>query len=98
MTQPKNGNYVILFSKQAIKDRKNLKAAGLEKKTKELLNIMVHDPFIYPPSYEKLIGEFRGLYSRRINIQHRIVYKVNETKKEIYIIRMWTHYENLIYY
>ena len=99
MTQTKNGSYVILFSKQAVKDQKRLKAVGLERKTKEILSMMEQDPFIYPPSYEKLIGEYRGFYSRRINIQHRIVYTVDEKKKEIHIIRMWTHYENIpLYY
>ena len=95
MIQTKNGNYTIIFSKQAVKDQKLLASAGLENKAKEILNIMTQDPFGYPPSYEKLIGELRDHYSRRINIQHRIIYKVNEDKKEIYILRMWTHYENL---
>ncbi len=99
MIQTKNGNYLILFSKQAVKDQKKLKSIGLEKKTKEILSMMEKNPFVYPPSYEKLIGKHRGLYSRRINIQHRIVYKVDEKKKEIYTLRMWTHYENIsIYY
>ena len=98
MTQKKEYNYTIILSKQALKDAENLKKAGLKEKTDNILNAMVNDPFVYPPSFEKLIGDHKGLYSRRINIQHRIVYKVNESKKEIYILRMWTHYENIIYY
>ena len=60
-----------------------------------ILNLMSNDPFCYPPSFEKLCGELSGLYSRRINIKHRIVYEVDEEKKEIHIIRMWTHYDNV---
>ena len=84
--------YKILFSKKAVKDKKNLKNANLEKITKNILNSMIKDPFCYPPPYEKLVGDYSGLYSRRINRQHRIVYEVDESKKEIHIIRMWTHY------
>ncbi len=91
-----NGNnYRILFSKEALKDKKKLKDAKLEDTTKKILNLMMTDPFGYPPSYEKLTGELYGLYSRRINRQHRIVYEVNEQKKEIHIYRMWTHYEKI---
>ena len=90
----KNGNkYCVKFSKQAEKDKLKLKNAGLEKNCKKIIELMLDDPFCYPPSYEKLFGELNGLYSRRINRQHRIVYEVNEIKKEIHIIRMWTHYE-----
>ena len=89
----KNGNYKIIFSKQASKDKILLKNAKLENKYKEILNKMSEDPFFYPPSYEKLCGILNGFYSRRINIQHRIVYKVNDKKHEIHIYRMWTHYE-----
>ena len=88
-----NGNYKILFSKEAIKDKKKLKSSNLDNTAKKILNLMSVDPFCYPPSYEKLTGELFGLYSRRINRQHRIVYEVNELKKEIYVYRMWTHYE-----
>ena len=88
-----NGNYKILFSKEAIKDKKKLKSSNLDNTAKKILNLMCVDPFCYPPSYEKLTGELFGLYSRRINRQHRIVYEVNELKKEIYVYRMWTHYE-----
>jgi len=91
----KNGKYKIIFSKQAEKDKDKLKSSNLDKTAKNILNIMMNDPFCYPPSYEKLSGELVGLYSRRINRQHRIVYEVNYEKYEIYIIRMWTHYDKL---
>ena len=91
-----NGNkYKILFSKEAIKDKDRLKSCGLDKNCRKILDMMIDNSFGYPPSYEKLIGELSGYYSRRINRQHRIVYKVLEEKKEIHIIRMWTHYDNL---
>ncbi len=90
----KSGNtYKILFSKVAIKDKRKLKDSGLDKNCKKILDLMTDDPFCYPPAYEKLVGELAGYYSRRINRQHRIIYCVNEDKKEIHIIRMWTHYE-----
>lgn len=84
--------YTIRFSKQADKDKKLLKAAGLERKTKELLNIISQNPFQNPPPYEKLVGNLDGLYSRRINIQHRLVYEVVDDST-ILVRRMWTHYE-----
>lgn len=88
----KNGKeYVIKFSKQAEKDKIKLKNSGLDKNCINILVLMKNDPFCYPPSYEKL----SGLYSRRINRQHRIVYEVNEEDKEIHILRMWTHYDKL---
>ncbi len=90
----KNGNkYKIKFSKEASKDKNKLLNFGLEKNCKEILNKMLDDPFCYPPPYEKLIGDLSGLYSRRINRQHRIVYEVDEKNKEVHIIRMWTHYD-----
>ena len=85
--------YKIIFSKQAEKDKKLLKQAGLENKTKAILNKMIENPYITPPSYEALRGNLRGFYSRRINIQHRIVYEVIEAEKIIRILRMWTHYD-----
>ncbi len=92
----KNGKkYTIKFSKQAEKDKKKLKNSGLDKNCKVILNMMSKDPFCYPPSYEKLCGELTGLYSRRINRQHRIVYEVSEKTGEIHIIRMWTHYDKI---
>lgn len=91
-----NGNkYKILFSKNAVKDKKRLKDSGLDKNCRKILDLMLDNPFTFPPPYEKLVGELSGYYSRRINRQHRIVYKVLEEKKEIHIIRMWTHYDNL---
>ena len=92
----KSGNfYVIKFSKMALKDKVKLKNSGLDKTAKNILLLMSSDPFCYPPSYEKLYGNLRGLYSRRINRQHRIVYEVDEVNKEIHIIRMWTHYDDV---
>lgn len=88
-------NYKIKFSKQAEKDKIILKSSGLDKNCKNILVLMINDPFCYPPSYEKLNGNLNGLYSRRINRQHRIVYEVDEEKHEIHIIRMWTHYDKL---
>lgn len=89
-----NGSkYKILFSKIACKDKLKLRDSGLDKICKRILDIMIVNPFGYPPSYEKLVGELNGYYSRRINRQHRIIYKVIEEKKEIHIIRMWTHYD-----
>lgn len=90
----KNGNnYIIKFSKQAEKDKIKFKNSGLDKNCKNILILMQKNPFCYPPSYEKLNGDLFGLYSRRINRQHRIVYEVLEEKHEIHILRMWTHYE-----
>ena len=92
----KNGNkYKILFSKTASKDKIKLYNCGLDKNCRKILDLMINDPFGYPPSYEKLSGELNGYFSRRINRQHRIVYKVIEEKNEIHIIRMWTHYDKL---
>ena len=84
----KNGKYIIKFSKQADKDKIKLKNSGLDKNAKMILNLMIDDPFCYPPNYEKLTGDLTGLYSRRINRQHRIVYEVDKNKNEIHIIRM----------
>jgi len=92
----KNGNnYVIKFSKQAEKDKIKLKSSGLEQNCKKILVLMSENPFCYPPLYGKLCGDLTGLYSRRINRQHRIVSEVIEEKHEIHIIRMWTHYEKV---
>ena len=92
----KNGNqYKIKFSRQAEKDKIKLKSSGLDKNCRIILISMISDPFCYPPSYEKLTGDLDGLYSRRINRQHRIVYEVDEEKHEIHVIRLWTHYDKL---
>jgi len=85
--------YLILYTKQALKDAKKIKATHLEEKVIELVNTIRIDPFHKPPNYEKLIGNLAGAYSRRINIQHRLVYEVLEDTKTIKILRMWTHYE-----
>ncbi len=92
----RNGKiYKIKFSKQAEKDKVKLKNSNLDKNCQKILNLMLNKPFGYPPAYEKLSGDLTGLYSRRINRQHRIIYEVDEEKCEIHIIRMWTHYEKL---
>ncbi len=83
----------LVFTKQALKDTKKIKAAGLKSKVEELLGILQNDPFQNPPRFEKLVGDLSGAYSRRINIQHRLVYQVLNKIKTVKIIRMWTHYE-----
>jgi toxin YoeB len=83
----------IVYTKQAQKDAKKLAAAGLKEKAIELLEIIRENPFHTPPRFEKLVGDLAGTYSRRINIQHRLVYEVLEQEKVIKVIRMWTHYE-----
>ena len=83
----------LIFTKQAQKDAKKLSAAGLRPKAEELLEILKKNPFKQPPPFEKLIGDLSGAYSRRINIQHRLVYQVLKETKIIKVIRMWTHYE-----
>lgn len=85
-------NYSILYSKEAQKDAKNLSAAGLADKAKELIAIIRINPFQTPPSYEKLVGNLCGAYSRRINIKHRLVYQVIEESKTVRVLRMWSHY------
>ena len=83
----------LVYTKQAQKDAKKLSAAGLRPKAQKLLDLLAENPFKTPPRFEKLLGDMTGAYSRRINIQHRLVYQVIEEKKVIKIIRMWTHYE-----
>ncbi|WP_034553386.1 Txe/YoeB family addiction module toxin [Carnobacterium funditum] len=85
--------YSIKLAKSATKDLKNLKSAHLDKKFKELMVVLQNNPFQNPPPYEKLIGNLKDKYSRRLNIQHRIVYSVNNDAKEIIIWSAWTHYE-----
>lgn len=85
--------YVLKFSSFAEKDKKKLKQSGLEDKARKLLKILQLNPSQNPPPYGKLRGNFQGCFSRRINIQHRLVYEVDEAKKEVHILRMWTHYE-----
>ncbi len=84
--------YKIIYSKLALKDAKRLSCANLEKKAKELLDIIKSNPLQNPPPYEKLVGNLTGAYSRRINIQHRLVYQIKEDEKLIRVLRMWSHY------
>ena len=83
----------LAYSKYAVKDAKKLSAAGLKVKAQALLDVLVADPFQNPPPYEKLVGDLKGSYSRRITIQHRLVYEVFRKEKTVRILRMWTHYE-----
>jgi toxin YoeB len=83
----------MVYTKQAQKDAKKIAAAGLKPKAKKLLDILSKNPFQTPPPFEKLIGDLSGAYSRRINIQHRLVYQVLEEIRTVKVIRMWTHYE-----
>jgi Txe/YoeB family toxin of toxin-antitoxin system len=83
----------IYFTKQAQRDAKKISAANLRSKAEELLNILRVNPFKQPPPYEKLTGDLTGVFSRRINIQHRLVYQVLKKEKAVKVIRMWTHYE-----
>ena len=83
----------ILYTKQAQKDAKRLASAGLKERTQGLLRVLENDPFQSPPPFEKLVGDLRGAYSRRINIQHRLVYQVLEDERIVKVLRMWTHYD-----
>ena len=86
-------SWELVYTKQAQKDAKKLAASGLKKKAKELLELIKESPYQNPSPYEKLVGDLPGAYSRRINIQHRLVYQVYEEEHAIKIIRLWTHYE-----
>jgi Txe/YoeB family toxin of toxin-antitoxin system len=86
-------NYLLVFTKQARKDATKLASAGLKAKAQTLLEMLEDDPFRNPPPYEKLIGDLAGAYSRRINIQHRLVYQVLQTERVVKVLRLWTHYE-----
>ena len=86
-------NYKLVYTKQAKKDAKKVAASGLKPKVEELLDTLREDPFQQYPPFEKLVGELDGAYSRRINIQHRLVYQVYRDEKVVKIIRMWTHYD-----
>ena len=87
--------YKIKYHKKAVKEIQKLKESKLDTKVKKLIELIKENPYKIPPPYEKLTGDLKDLYSRRINIQHRLVYKVNENEKVIYIISMWSHYENI---
>lgn len=86
-------SWAVVFSRQALKDAKKLSASGLKRNAQELLSVLTTDPFQNPPPFEKLVGDLVGAYSRRINIQHRIVYEVFSKEKTVRVLRMWTHYE-----
>lgn len=86
-------SWQLVFTKQAQKDSKNLSFAGLRPKAEVLLEVLRKNPFQNPPPYEKLVGDLAGAYSRRINIQHRLVYQVLPEVKTVKVIRLWTHYE-----
>jgi Txe/YoeB family toxin of toxin-antitoxin system len=85
--------YQVVFTRQARKDAKKLKGTPLAAKARELLALLGDDPFTSPPPFEPLVGNLRGAFSRRINIQHRLVYEVLEDKRVVKVLRMWTHYE-----
>ncbi len=86
-------NYKLVYTKQAQKDAKKIDSSGLKPKALKLLQILEKDPLQHYPPYEKLLGDLSGAYSRRINIQHRLVYQILEDKKIVKVLRMWTHYE-----
>lgn len=86
-------SWEVVYAKQATKDAKKLAASGLKAKAQELLLVLTKDPFQNPPPFEKLVGDLTGAYSRRINIQHRLVYEVFPKEKVVRVLRMWTHYE-----
>ena len=86
-------SWIVVFTKQARKDAKKLSASGLKSKAEVIIEILRENPYQTPPSYEKLVGDLSGAYSRRINIQHRIVYQILDNEKTVKVIRMWTHYE-----
>jgi toxin YoeB len=86
-------SWELVYTKQAQRDAKKLNAAGLRPKAETLLNLLKENPYINPPPYEKLVGDIAGAYSRRINIQHRLVYEIVKEQKIVKIIRMWSHYE-----
>jgi toxin YoeB len=86
-------SWELVYTKQSQRDAKKLASSNLKNKAQELLDILQSDPFQNPPPYEKLLGDLAGAYSRRINIQHRLVYEVIESSNTVKVLRMWTHYE-----
>lgn len=86
-------SWQLVYTRQAQKDARKLASSGLKEKAKDLLRIVESNPFQNPPPYEKLVGDLSGAYSRRINIQHRLVYQVLETDHVVKVLRLWTHYE-----
>lgn len=85
--------YTVKLTRQAVKDQQLLGPAGLSRRAKAIIDLLKSDPYQSPPSFEKLVGDLDGLYSRRLNRQHRIVYQVREAERVVVILRMWTHYE-----
>jgi Txe/YoeB family toxin of toxin-antitoxin system len=85
--------WTLVYTQQALKDAKKLGSTYLKTKVQRLLDILAKNPYQNPPSYEKLVGDLAGAYSRRINIQHRLVYQVLDSMKTVKVLRMWTHYE-----
>ncbi len=85
--------WTVVYAKHALKDAKKLAAAGLKEKAQELLAVLAADPLQNPPPFEKLVGDLEGAYSRRINIQHRLVYEVFKKERTVRVLRMWTHYD-----
>lgn len=85
--------WTVILSSKAVKDAKKLKSAGIKPQAVKLLALLEQDPFLTPPRYEKLVGNLSGFYSRRINIQNRLVYRVGLDRKVVHVLRMWTHYE-----
>jgi toxin YoeB len=85
--------WVVVYSRQAQKDARKLAASGLKPKAQQLLDLLAQDPFATPPRFEKLVGDLAGCYSRRINIQHRLVFQVLPEERFVHVLRMWTHYE-----
>lgn len=86
-------SYRLVFAKQAVRDARKLKNTPLAGKAKRLLALLASDPFQAPPPFEKLVGDLEGAYSRRINVQHRVVYAVHRRQRVVKILRLWTHYE-----
>lgn len=86
-------DWALVYSRQAQKDAKRLASSGLKQRAERLLEVLAADPFGTPPRYEKLVGDLAGCYSRRINIQHRLVYEVFPDRRVVHVLRMWTHYE-----
>ena len=92
-TGAQSAGWKVVYTRQAVKDGRKLSAAGLKPKAEYLLEILRADPFRSPPPFEKLVGDLAGAYSRRINVQHRLVYQVYPTERIVKVIRLWTHYD-----
>lgn len=83
----------VVYTRQAVKDAKRVAAAGLKEKASYLIRVLSKDPYRSPPPFEKLLGDLAGAYSRRINLQHRLVYQILDAERTVKVLRMWTHYE-----